>query len=359
VAKEAALIPFPLTLALPLLAGVAGGTQLTYSDALLEQSSQDGAFDLALSHPIEIAVEGDPGAAVLLLASVTPPPSPPPQIGGVPFAVDPGNFVILVNGLADPAAVIGPGGTFSFGTTVPGALPPGGVLYTQALTVASGTALPKLSPGVALTIVDARIFEFDTGLDGFGVDLSDYHDHQLPTIEPVFGHATLPAPLDPTAGAVGVQTKNVSDDLFVFLKRKITGLAPSTARNLRIEVRFASNEPVDSVGIGGSPGASVILKAGGAAIEPLPIPLPSDPAYLTFNLDKGDQSVGGSDLVVIGNIGTPPGVTDWTLLEHRTPEPRTIQTDGTGALWICVGTDSGYEGVTTLFYDRIVVKLLD
>jgi hypothetical protein len=33
------------------------------------------------------------------------------------------------------------------------------------------------------------------------------------------------------------------------------------------------------------------------------------------------------------------------------------RTASDGSLWIAIGTDSGFEGITTLYYDRIAVTL--
>src|SRR6187397_2685472 len=82
--------------------------------------------------------------------------------------------------------------------------------------------------------------------------------------------------------------------------------------------------------------------------------------FLRLNLDKGDQSVGGADLKVVGDIGnTLPCVTGSPPYQAKTLTlstfPITSSSDGT--VFAVVGTDSGFEGVTTLFYDRIAITL--
>jgi hypothetical protein len=331
---------------------------LSLVDSTLEQASTGGAFDLALGHAVDVVVAGEPGAAVLIAASVTPPPDPPPVIGGAPLGVDPLGHFLLVNGLADPAAKIGPGGFYTLSVVVPTGLPPGSAIYIQAAALTLPALELKLTPGLVLTVVDARIFDFEGGFDGFTTDFCDYTLVTLPTVDPEEELTVLPPPLDTTEPALRVSANNPSDDLFRFIKHRLDGLAPSTPRAFRIEVRFASDAPAGKVGVGGAPGESVFMKAGGAGTEPLPVPLPSDPQYIGLNLDKGQQAEGGTQLVVIGNVATPPETT-WDLLEHRMTEPLVATTDAAGGLWMCVGTDSGYESVTELYYDRIVVKLLD
>lgn len=332
--------------------------ELSLSDALLEQTSSGGTFDLALGHAVDVVVAGEPGAAVLIAASVAPPPVPPPVIGGAPLGVDPVSHFLLVNGLADPGAKIGPGGLYTLSVAVPATLPPGGHIYIQAAALSLPALELKLTPGLVLTVVDARIFDFHGGLEGFAADFSDYYLPMLALIDPQSGLTVLPPPLDTAEPALRVSANNPSDDLFRFVKRRIDGLAPSAPRAFRVEVRFASDAPAGKSGVGGAPGENVYMKAGGAGNEPLPVPEPADPQHIVFNLDKGEQAQGGTQLVVIGDVATPPETT-WDLLERRMTEPLVAMTDASGALWICVGTDSGYESVTELYYDRIVVKLLD
>jgi hypothetical protein len=42
----------------------------------------------------------------------------------------------------------------------------------------------------------------------------------------------------------------------------------------------------------------------------------------------------------------------------RTPENFLVRTDGQGQLWLLVGTDSGFEGPTALYYQRIDATLI-
>ena len=120
-------------------------------------------------------------------------------------------------------------------------------------------------------------------------------------------------------------------------------------------VELASKYPEESVGIGGSPGASVYLKAGGSAIEPMPVEEGDD---IRMNIDKGNQSQGGQDMVVLGNIGIPGNEFEYQLIQRDNRQnPVHIKTDSNGSMWLVVGTDSGFEGTTTLYYNTVEVKL--
>ena len=130
-------------------------------------------------------------------------------------------------------------------------------------------------------------------------------------------------------------------------------------RNIRVfaSVDLATNVPAGSVGIGGSPGESVFVKAGASAVEPVTVV--DDNQYLRMNIDKGNQSRGGESMVVIGNVAHP-GVVD---REYRIKTldnanmPLTVNADEEGRVWLIVGTDSGFEGLSALYYSRISYQL--
>ena len=149
---------------------------------------------------------------------------------------------------------------------------------------------------------------------------------------------------------------NHSDDLFMFITRPVADLRPNATYQLVVEVEFASNAPQSSFGIGGSPGSSVYLKAGAVDEEPKAI---QDGDFWQMNLDKGNQSQAGADMQVLGTVGTNREDFTYALvtLDNR-DDPFTVQTNDQGVLWVIIGTDSGFEGTTTLYYHRITLRLL-
>ena len=71
-------------------------------------------------------------------------------------------------------------------------------------------------------------------------------------------------------------------------------------------------------------------------------------------------------MINLGNIANPnldPETADgstYALVELDSEGQRfTVTSDGDGKLWITAGTDSGFEGPTTVYYDRITVELTD
>lgn len=201
-------------------------------------------------------------------------------------------------------------------------------------------------------------FDFEEGKEGWVADFADYHpnngtDYQLSS--DISGH---PTPLDTTQAAFRISGMNRSDDLFMFLKRKIDGLQPNTTYELIFDLSIVSSYPENSVGIGGSPGASVYLKAGASTVEPKPVWDTEYTDFLVMNIDKGAQSNPGPDMQVLGTIGIEKEEFEPTLIARSNEDtPFEITSDQNGSMWVIVGTDSGYEGLTNLYYHEIKLNL--
>lgn len=200
-------------------------------------------------------------------------------------------------------------------------------------------------------------FDFETTAEGWVGGFSDYPVGEEAFHELTFQRVPLPENIDPDAFALEISGNNHSDDLFMFLKKKITGLKPNTLYDLTFTLEIASQYPQNSQGIGGSPGASVYLKVGAVQIEPAPV---DSNGFYEMNIDKSNQAGSGSDMVVIGTIGIPGDAFVYTLIQRdNTGDPFPIQSNADGAVWVIVGTDSGFEGITTLYYDTIQLRFVE
>jgi hypothetical protein len=155
---------------------------------------------------------------------------------------------------------------------------------------------------------------------------------------------------------------NRSDDLFMFVKKHLgfeDGIEPNRAYLVSFDLRFASNAPTGCFGVGGSPGDSVYLKAGGVADEP--VALLDALGEIRLSADKGQQANGGKDAGVAGTIanGTPCEGSSHPYVRVRKEyaHAREIRTDERGSMWLLAGTDSGFEGLTGLYLESIVVRI--
>lgn len=199
-------------------------------------------------------------------------------------------------------------------------------------------------------------FDFANGSVGWTGDFADYPSGEEEFYRLEVGFARLPPYLASDRFAFVLSGNNHSDDLCMFLRRKVTGLSPDTAYEVRFRVRLASNAPAGVMGIGGAPGESVFVKAGVSLNRPA-----ADPATRLLNIDKGNQAVGGADAMVLGDVAvdTPLAAPRYRfkVLENL-GEPFSFRTDASGEAWLFVGTDSGFEGSTRLFVSRFLAEFV-
>ncbi len=199
-------------------------------------------------------------------------------------------------------------------------------------------------------------FDFSESLDDWQADFAELPagEDDSAFYELRYAYTNLPQNLGGKK-ALMLSGNNHSDDLFMFIKRKITGLVPNTTYTLVFEVQLASNAPQGSVGAGGSPGGSVFLKAGASKVEPAKT---VENGRYVLNIDKGNQSTSGQNAIVLGDIAIPANTTDYTLISRSNVASSygplfMAETNSEGEIWLVVGTDSGFEGITTLYYTRI------
>ncbi len=209
-------------------------------------------------------------------------------------------------------------------------------------------------------------YDFQRGNLGWTADFADYPPNIGTGYELDAGIRFMPRKLTrmPRRGFY-LQGHNRSADLFMFLKRRLAVEEGIVAgRNYRIEyvITLASNAASGCVGIGGAPGESVYLKAGASSIEPLAV-LQSN-GYLRMNVDKGNQAQSGAAASVAGNIanGIPCEQAlpyyPFALIQRSHQHTTDVMANEGGELWLLVGTDSGFEGLTRLYYQSIRVKLI-
>ena len=198
--------------------------------------------------------------------------------------------------------------------------------------------------------------EFDSGTHGFSAGFADYSEADADSYDLTSDHRTLPAPLGARSGLFIAGT-NHSDDLFMFFKGSVTGLAPGVRYQAAISLEIATDVPSGCVGIGGAPGESVAVKGGAAEVEPMPV---LDGPTLRMNIDVGVQSNSGTRAVVLGDIansrrcGEPSRWEVKPLGSQAVPEPVTATPSGRS--WILFGTDSGFEGRTRIYFTRVTVS---
>lgn len=207
-----------------------------------------------------------------------------------------------------------------------------------------GCSLAKDEQGF---FVISQLDEFSTGLNEWRGDFADYPVEDSLMYELKFGHEDLPVNLG-TGKALLLSGNNKNDDLFMFIKKRVRYLQPNTEYSVSFDISFVSNASK------GSPGGNVFLKAGATAIEPIKI---QQGDMYRMNINIGNQEQSGADMAVLGDITTDTGTDSYSLESRNSLSSFRATSNSNGELWLIVGTDSGYEGVTTLYYTKIGVVL--
>lgn len=213
---------------------------------------------------------------------------------------------------------------------------------------------PTPTPG-PVTIVSS----FAAGFDSWQASYSDYSLGQEATIGFISGHERLPVPLEARSG-VFLASDNRSDDVFMYLWRPVTGLAPNRRYRIDLTIAFATNAPPGCAGAGGAPGESVYIKAGASPRAPVN---EIASGKVTVNVDKGNQSQSGTEVVSIGDFAQEEPSATCTDAPYQNKALSTgasgpfVTSDGAGRLWLVIGTDSGSEGHTRVYFLEVEAVL--
>lgn len=195
-------------------------------------------------------------------------------------------------------------------------------------------------------------------LDGWSAVFAEYPDGGNEFYELNSGIKNLPEPLDQTKKAFMLSGNNHSDALQMWLVKQLSGLAPESNYSIETEVELASKYPDGSVGIGGSPGNAVHLV--------------SKFATQGYTLEKGKDLGDNVKLVLKKVEAVPESVLEFELgdvsitsdqyvyqliTRKKSSWSDVVVTDKDGKLWAVVGTWSGFEGTSALYYTRIKITL--
>ncbi|MDZ5471529.1 protease complex subunit PrcB family protein [Bacillus sp. 31A1R] len=202
-------------------------------------------------------------------------------------------------------------------------------------------------------------YDFTKELNGWVGDFADLPvNYEKEQYELQFGLHSIPVKGEVLRKGLLLSGMNRSDDLFMFAKKKLgksDGLQPNTTYNLNMEVEFYTNVDPGLVGVGGSPGEGVHVKAGASNVEPKPTKLGND---WRMNINKGEQATSGTNGMVIGDIAKLSETGEsYEKKKLQLTTPMKVKTNSKGELWVFFGTDSGFEGKTTLYYSNVKVKL--
>lgn len=204
-------------------------------------------------------------------------------------------------------------------------------------------------------LVQSASFDFNKSVDGWIADVTDFPAtlDDTATFELTVAHTDLPSSFGQRKGLM-LSLDSENSNLFMFVKRKISGLVPNTLYNIVFEVELATNAHLDGYDASGSASNNLYLKAGAASIEPAREVSSND---YVLNIDKGKPNQHGTNAILLGNIATPPSLNEYVLITRSNDlvnGPDFIaRTNSEGELWIFVGTDSQYQGPVTVYFTKV------
>ena len=200
-----------------------------------------------------------------------------------------------------------------------------------------------------------RRFDFRNGAQEWLPEFVGYTQFNQDIYELLAEVRPLPLELGVNGTGFFLQGHNRCDCLVMSLKRRLgvnDGIVAGQRYRVGITVRLASNAQSGCVGIGGAPGESVKLLFGGAQIEPVTFSGPYDTRRMNV---ESTVATGAGDIA----NGRPCNLssTPYVSIERTQQHTREVTADNAGNLWLFVGTGSGFEGLTGLYYQRIDVVL--
>jgi len=199
-------------------------------------------------------------------------------------------------------------------------------------------------------------YTFDQGVEGWKggfADLPVNGDKSIYELE--YNRSIIPLKDKKDNYGLKLTGHNRSDDLFMFLSRAVGGFTPNTTYDVKLNFALYTDQGGGMAGIGGSSGSSVYVKAGILSKEPLSVPTDyAGSKYYRMNVDVGSQSQGGKDAAMLGNIEKPDSEKEgYQRVDfHHSAK---VKSNEKGEIFLLIGTDSGFEGLTTLYYDDITV----
>ena len=208
---------------------------------------------------------------------------------------------------------------------------------------------------------EVRHWSLERGNQDFEALFADLPPGENQFYELDYVYEALPPPLTGRRG-MRLSGNNHSDDLAMLVKREVKGLAPEATYRIELDAEIASDIPTGCAGIGGSPGDSVYMKLGASTAEPFAVTR-GDDGWLRLTIDYGQQSNGGANAIVVDTLANSHSCDNgteapWELrtLTTKGTEFR-MRTDAEGALWILVGSDSGFEGRSDWYLTAVTLRL--
>ena len=204
--------------------------------------------------------------------------------------------------------------------------------------------------------------DFAQGDEGWTSLFTNYPPGEEAFYEIDSGIRPVPSPLN--GSGFLLTANNHSDDINMHLVREVIGLVPGARYRASFRVTFATNVPSGCAGVGGSPGEGVTVHAAASTERPR---VASDRYGLSLaegyqpvhEFDSWYRAFGIGDVANGRSCDTTP-IDDSYVLKTLTSaaDHASVTADELGQAWLLVGTRSGFEATSALYYTRIEADLV-
>jgi len=173
-------------------------------------------------------------------------------------------------------------------------------------------------------------------------------------------HQAFPDEYDANNKGWRLQGMNRSDDLFMSIIGYVDGFEPEMDYDIDISASILTNVGSDCYGIGGG---GVNIKLGASGIKPEnTISDEVESGIYRPNIDKGNQFESGVNALYVGNLSNGIDCNmpeQYALKTMSTPYKISVRTDEQGGFWLLAGSDSGFEGLSHYYINRLEVAIDD
>jgi hypothetical protein len=192
------------------------------------------------------------------------------------------------------------------------------------------------------------VSDYESGYQDWVCDFADYDDSLR--MELKHDWAAMPG-ITPAQNGVTMSGQNFTDDLFFFMKKKITGLQPNMLYTIEFAVDIVTNIPYDACS-----GSDLMLKAGAMLAEPEKTLISG---IYKMNIKKSNQWQPGPDMDTLGRtIHSAAGSFAYHLITLTNgAHPFCLSTDAAGTIWLAIGAESGFEAYAEFNVAKISVRL--
>jgi len=197
-------------------------------------------------------------------------------------------------------------------------------------------------------------WNFESGAEGWTGDFTDYRVGEEASFTFSFGHDTLPEPPGAGQGALKLSGYSANSDMFMYIKKRVSGLQPNTVYYATFSIQFASDIPGSDNNPVVAEKDGVYISAGVATVEP--VKKVEENGNYGLNIGKSNLNQNGENMVVMGTILNETEQSLYALKTHSNENPLHFISDENGEAWIIIAVDSGIEAAITIYFNEISVE---